>query len=516
MWFEGLAGLVIERARTCPDVAALRCGQDVSTYRELHVRSDGVAAALTGDGIEPGSRVAYLGRTAIAFFEVLFGTAKVGAVLVPVNWRLAAPEIAEVLADSGAELIVVDAEYAPVVGRMRERLPDLRRVVVSTPVGPDAYVEWRDGRREVPAVLRSAPDEVVLQIYTSGTTGRPKGVMSRNSAFPPYLRALGKAARIEASSVSLSTLPLFHIGGIGWALAGLAAGCLTVLERDAGADALLVAVERRRVTVMIAVPAVIQSLLDSPRIGTADVTSLATLYYGGGPITARLLDQALTTLRCDFVQGFGLTECPLVTVLAPAEHTPELLRSCGRAVPGAAIRIVDPETGDDVAAGVVGELWVRSPSTMAGYWRQAEATAATLVDGEWLRTGDAARVDDGGYVHMADRLKDMIVTGGENVYPAEVENVLTRHPAVAACAVIGVPSRRWTEAVVAVVVCSPGHVVGEHALIAFCRERLAGFKTPKAVVVVDELPRTPSGKVMKYVLKKELADIVDRPGARST
>lgn len=504
MPFDSLTALLAAHAGTRPDAVALRRGPEAVTYAELASRARHVGHALTAAGVGRGSRVGYYGRTSVAFFETLFGAAAVGAVVVPLNWRLAPPEVAAVLADSATELLVVDPEFAGTVDLARPDLPALRTVVgtAGTP-GHGGYAAWRDAQPDTPPGTGHGPDDIALQIYTSGTTGSPKGVMSRSSAVTAYLDALGDVARFRASSVSLCTLPLFHIGGIGWALAGLDRGATTVLLRDTGGDDIVRAVEQNRATILIAVPSVIRTILDAPTLDGADLGSLETLYYGGGPVTPQVLDEALATLGCGLVQGFGLTECPLVTALPPEDHAVELLASCGRAIPGTEVRLVDPDTGGDTPVGSVGELWVRSPLTMAGYWRQPEATADALVEGGWLRTGDAARMDLAGHVFMADRLKDMIVTGGENVYPTEVENVLARHPAVGACAVIGVPSRRWTEAVAAVVVLREGHEATAADLLDHCRGFLAGYKRPKTVAFVDELPRTPAGKVLKYRLRAD-------------
>jgi long-chain acyl-CoA synthetase len=510
MEFTSLAALLRTWAAGRPGHVALRCGPDSVTYGDLDRRSNRLGHALRAQGVAEGTRIAYLGRTSITFFETLFGGAKAGAVLVPVNWRLAAPEVGSVLADATAEVLVVDPEFTAMVEEIEDSLPALRRVVCTGEHPRFAkYADWRDGHADTDPGGNPGPGDIALQIYTSGTTGRPKGVMSRNGALLPYLTALGAVARLDAASVSLCTLPQFHIGGIGWVLAGLNLGCTTVMLRDVGGDGVITSAEAEKVTTMIAVPAVIRMVLDSALLPDADLTPLETLYYGGGPITQQVLDEALAALKCDFVQGFGLTECPLVTALPPEEHSAGLLQSCGRPIPGTEVRLVDPVTGTEAAPGAVGELWVRSPLTMAGYWGQPDATAAALADGAWLRTGDAARMDADGHVFMADRLKDMIVTGGENVYPAEVENVLARHPAVAACAVIGVPSRKWTEAVVAVVVRREGRAVTAGELIDFCRAHLAGYKRPKTVVFVGELPRTPSGKVTKYVLKERFAGVGD-------
>lgn len=511
MPFDSLTALLTFHAGVRPDSVALRCGPESLTYAELASRARRVGDALTAAGVGGGGRVGYYGRTSVAFFETLFGAATIGAVVVPLNWRLAPPEVAAVLADSEVELLVVDPEFAGTVDAVRADLPALRTVVCRGE-HPDLplYGTWRDGRPpDASPPGGHGPEDIALQIYTSGTTGRPKGVMSRTSGLTTYLDSLGDVARFSASSVSICTLPLFHIGGIGWVLAGLNRGATTVMLRETGGDDIVRAADQTRATVLIAVPSVIRTILDSPALPHADLGSLRTLYYGGGPVTHQVLDEALATLKCELVQGFGLTECPLVTALPPEDHAVELLASCGRAVPGTDVRVVDPVTGTDAPTGSVGELWVRSPQTMAGYWRQPEATAEAIAEGAWLRTGDAARMNDAGYVFMADRLKDMIVTGGENVYPAEVENVLARHPAVGACAVIGVPSRRWTEAVVAVVVLRDGHEATADDLLSHCRGLLAGYKRPKSVAFVDELPRTPAGKVLKYRLKADYEGSVD-------
>jgi long-chain acyl-CoA synthetase len=358
-------------------------------------------------------------------------------------------------------------------------------------------------------------ETVVLQIYTSGTTGAPKGVMTSSAGFLSYLESLSSVARFDSSSVSLSTLPLFHIGGAGWALAGLYCGATVLLLRDADPDLILGTIASRKVTHLIAVPSVVQRLLQSTHLPTTEVGSLRYLYYGGGPMTEPILRKALDAFNCDFIQGFGMTECPLIAALEPQNHAPErnLLRSCGRAIPGTRVRLVDPETGRDAAPGSVGEIWVQSPQVFAGYWKQPEITAQTLADGIWLRTGDAAYCNADGFLFLQDRLKDMIVSGGENVYSAEVENVLTGHPDVAECAVIGVSSERWTETVKAIVVPVPGSTVSADRLIAYCKSRLAGYKCPTSVAFVAALPRTPSGKVIKHELRKRYADLAARTGS---
>jgi long-chain acyl-CoA synthetase len=500
---ENLAALLRDRARATPNRVALRSDDTTFDYATLDERSNQLANGLIAHGVGAASRVAYLGRPPVAFFEVLFAVAKINAVAVPLNWRLAGPEILAVLEDARPDVVLVDSDFIPLLQGMREELPWLEHVIETAGVSGGAYGQWLQTQPATDPGVEPDAGDTVLQIYTSGTTGRPKGVMLQHGAMLGYHATLAEVLRLVPESVSMTPLPMFHVGGIGWTLAGLYAGCETVLLREANPEVMLATVSAFRVTTMIAVPTILQKLLASPALATADCSSLSLLYYGGGPITQHVLDKALRLLGCDLVQGYGLTECPLVTVLSPEDHAsgPEALLSCGRPLTHTQIRIVDPATGQDVPTGEVGELWVRSPLAMSGYWNQPEATSTALTPEGWLRTGDAASAGSGGLVFMADRIKDMIITGGENVYSAEVESVLAAHPDVEQCAVIGVPSERWTETVKGVVVRIAESVVSSEDLIAFCRTRLAGYKCPTSIAFVDELPMTPSGKVMKHHLR---------------
>ncbi|MCW2757375.1 MAG: Long-chain-fatty-acid--CoA ligase FadD13 [Nocardioidaceae bacterium] len=487
-----------DSARTQPDRCALVCDDQELTYQELDERMRQVARALVGLGCRPGDRVAYHGHPSVHHFEFLLGARKAGAVPVPLNWRLAPPEILAILADAEATLLLAEPGLWEPVTRDQEKIDDLTVVPIDGP----GWARLLASSADVPDEL-DGPGDVVLQIYTSGTTGRPKGVMTGADAIDAYLATLGGVARMSRSSTTLSSLPLFHIGGTGWVLAGLHQGATAVMLTSAAPDLLLVTVERRAVTTLIAVPTILRMTLDSPTLHEHDLSSLETLYYGAGPITVTELRAALSAFDCAFVQGFGMTECGIATALTPEDHLrrPDLLGSCGRPVADTEVRLVDADTARDIPDGVVGEVWIRSPITMAGYWRQPEATAAALTRDGWLRTGDAALRNEEGYLFLQDRLKDVIITGGENVYSAEVENALAAHPGVAECAVIGVPSARWSETVKAVVVRAVGSDVSETDLIAFCRERLARYKAPTSVAFVEALPRNPSGKVLKFVLR---------------
>jgi long-chain acyl-CoA synthetase len=411
--------------------------------------------------------------------------------------------------------LVVGEEFVERIEGIASRLDHVRRIVsLKHHERFPKWAEWLDGHAGDPWIpVEISGETIILQIYTSGTTGTPKGVMTSSAGLVSYLESLSTIARFISQSVSLSTMPLFHIGGTGWALAGLYRGATVLLLRDVDPDLILDTLASRKVTNLIAVPSVVQMLLQSSHLPTTDFGSLRYLYYGGGPMTEHILRKALEAFDCEFIQGFGMTECPLISALEPEDHALDrkLLRSCGRPISGTKVRLVDPEMGVDVAPGSVGEMWVQSPQRFAGYWKQPKITGETLVGGIWLRTGDAAYCNGDGFLFLQDRVKDMIVSGGENIYSAEVENILISHPDVAECAVIGVPSEKWIETVKAIVVLVPGRTLAGEQLIAYCKSLLAGYKCPTSVDYIDSLPRTPTGKVIKHQLRERYA----HPSART-
>jgi long-chain acyl-CoA synthetase len=353
---------------------------------------------------------------------------------------------------------------------------------------------------------RGAADEPVLQMYTSGTTGVPKGVLTthRNLA-AATLNAPGWG--FDEASISLTPLPMFHVGGIGWTFLGLSLGATTILVSEFDAVSVLDLLETERVTNAVFVPTILQMLTSVPGAAERDYSALRSIAYGASPITTPVLKATLRTFRCDLFGVYGLTETTGgVVQLDPADHDPDgprerLLSSAGRPRPWMELRVVDRVTGHDLPPRHVGEVWMRGPNVMAGYANRAAETAATLTPDGWLRTGDGGYLDEDGYLFLTDRIKDMIVSGGENVYPVEVEEALSQHPAVAEVAVIGVPDERWGEAVKALVVRAPAAEVGPEELVAFARDRLAGYKLPRSVEFVEGLPRTPSGKVLKRELR---------------
>ena len=498
-----MADLIREQAAQRGDVVALRHGARALTYAELDERSNRLAQALLAAGVRRASRVAHLDRTAPEVVELLLATSKIGAVTVPLNWRLARRELTTIVEDAQAPLIIAGPRYAEVAGEVAEAMAARAQVVM---VGAQ-YEDWLAAQQPVDPGGRGESADPVLQMYTSGTTGTPKGVLTTH-------RNLAAAAETSPrwsfghDSVNLSPLPMFHVGGLAWTFCGLWNGATNILVSEFAAEPVLDLLERERVTNAVFVPTMLQMLTSVPGAAERDYSALRSIAYGASPITTPVLKASLRTFRCALFGLYGLTETTGgVVVLDADDHDPDgprehLLRSAGRPYPWVELRIVDPVTGGDRAPGEVGEVWLRAPNVMRGYFRRPAETAAALSEDGWLRTGDGGYVDDEGYVFLTDRIKDMVVSGGENVYPVEVEEVLSRHPDVAEVAVIGVPDERWGEAVKAVVVPRDGTALEAGDLIAFAREQLAGYKLPRSIDVVAELPRNATGKVLKRELRE--------------
>jgi long-chain acyl-CoA synthetase len=488
-----------------PDVVAIRCGSGSVTYAELDERSSRLARALLAAGVGPGDRVAHLDRTAPEVVELLFAASKVGAVTVPLNWRLATAELETIVSDAGCAVLIAGPGYRETARMIADTVPQALDVI---DVG-DEYERRLAAQPASDPGHRAAAGDHVVQMYTSGTTGLPKGVLTtqRNLA-AAFLSA--EPWQFDSESVSLTPLPMFHIGGIGWAYLGLASGATTILVSEFDAREVLDLLEGQHVTNAVFVPTILQMMIAVPGAAERDFSHLRSIAYGASPITTPVLRAALRTFRCPLFGVYGLTETTGgVVQLAPEDHDADgshqhLLQSAGRPLPWVEMRIVD-SAGADCTPGEVGEVWIRAPNVMAGYYRREQESAAALTVDGWLRTGDGGYCDESGYLFLTDRIKDMIVTGGENVYPVEVEEILSRHPGVAEAAVIGAPDERWGEAVMALVVRAPDSAVGAEELVAFARQRLAGYKLPRAVEFVDELPRNAAGKVLKRELRARYA-----------
>jgi long-chain acyl-CoA synthetase len=424
------------------------------------------------------------------------------------NWRLAPAEVAQIVDDAQAKVLVVGQELFGVLDACESQLTSAPSIVTvgDHPRHPE-FAEWRDSQNDDDPGLETSPEDVVIQFYTSGTTGLPKGVMLTSTNLGALVPAVGELLQLDDDIVSLVVMPLFHVAGAGWALLGLMVGAHNVMLRDVDVGAILDAIPRHGVTHSVFVPAVLQFLLATPGVETTDFSSLRSITYGASPISEEVLVASMARFGCDFVQAYGLTETSGgIVLLHPEDHDPggpraHRLRAAGKPIPGVELRIVAAD-GSTAPTGAIGEVWIKSPSTMTGYWNKPEATADAITADGWFKSGDAGRVDDDGYLFIEDRVKDMIISGGENVYPAEVENVLSDHPAVADVAVIGVPDDRWGETVKAIVVLRAGAIAAAADIIAFARERLAHFKCPTSVDVVASLPRNPSGKILKRELRE--------------
>ena len=501
------------QARERPQAVAWAAPDREWTFADVESLTNRLANALRSLGVGRGDRVACLTRHQPECAMLVLAAQKIGAVCMPVNWRLAPPEVQYVVGDGEAKLLMADAEFERVAAALDA--PTLRaRIATRRGATLPALEDWIAGQPDVDPGFAPGPDDIALQLYSSGTTGLPKGVeLSHRALAHSHINGVSREWDYDPRvHVNLNVLPAFHIAGAGVALMTHAFGGRSVTMPDFDAQAALDAIERERVTHAFLVPAMIQFMLQVPGVETRDLASLKLLSYGASPISDRVLTEAMRVFGCGFLQVYGLTEtCGAVTALRAAEHATEgpkaaLLRSAGRPMTDVEVRVVRPGTREECDEGEVGELWIRSPKNMAGYWRKPEATAEAFErdprgEPPWFRSGDAGYRRDG-YLFLHDRLKDMIVSGGENIYPAEVENALMQHPAIADGAVIGVPDETWGEAVKAVVVLKPDARATERDIVDFVRARIARYKSPKSVDFVEAIPRNPSGKILKRVLRE--------------
>lgn len=477
------------------------------TWAELDERSNRVANALAAAGVGPEDRVAFVDKNGFEYFEVLFGCAKLNGVTVNINWRLAPPEVAWIANDAQASVFVFGKEFADTVDKIRDDLSHTKTFVcLGDDDRFDSYESWLSDDTSDPGV-EPAGSDVAFQLYSSGTTGLPKGVMLSNDNLFALLPDASETWGFNEDMVSMVAMPLFHIGGSGWAMAGMFNGGTSVIVRELDPAALIDLIGQQRITHGFLVPAVFQFMLMMPNVDDGDYSSLEMLVYGASPITEEVLAASVNKFGCKFAQAYGLTETTgVIVTLPPEDHDPDgpnkhRLRSCGKPNSNVEMKIVDPDSGEEVPTGEVGEIITRSDQNMVGYWNNEDGTKAAFTEDGFFRTGDAGYFDEDGYLYIHDRMKDMIVSGGENVYPAEVENALMKHEAVADVAVIGVPDDRWGEVGKAMVVKAEGQDPSEDDILAYAREHLAGFKIPKSVDFIAEIPRNPTGKMLKKDLR---------------
>ncbi len=481
-----VAELLRWRARRHPDLPATRFQERTRTFGELDESSSALGAGLVEElGVKPGDRVAILDKNSDDYLELLFALDKAGAVGVPVNWRLTANEVGKVVDDAGPVALVVGEEFRTSADQVSCRVLGFGELP-------------RDGGDP----RRDSEEAVTWQLYTSGTTGLPKGAMLSNRNLFGLTGTIGfEAPELTEGARALVAMPLYHIGGCGWALAVLTMGATAVVVREVIPQELLQVIAEERVNSGFLVPAVLLFLTQLPDVQSADLSSLRNILYGASPISQELLRRSIEVFNCRFTQVYGLTETTgAITALRFEDHQGERLLSCGRPMFGAEIKVVDA-LDEEVPSGAIGEIVYRGSGIMEGYWGRPEDTATTIRNG-WLHTGDAGTMDADGFVYIRDRIKDMIVSGGENIYPAELESVLADHPEVADVAVIGVPDDRWGETVKAIVVPQQGAVLTDQDLIEWSRDRLAGFKRPRSVDFVEAIPRNPSGKILKRQLRE--------------
>jgi long-chain acyl-CoA synthetase len=522
-----VADLVNPARLADPHRAALVFDDVTYTFAQLDERSSRAARALIRSGVKRGMRVGFLAKNHPDYFTLMFACAKVGAVFVPLNWRLAAPELAYILNDAEVTTLVIDPAMIELLSPVLDGLSRVNEMVAlgANPVvrnghPHNAFETWLQdaGTTHGTGAAFSAARclDVCLQFYTSGTTGHPKGVMLTHANLLHNLPEVAASWRIDSHSITLVSAPTFHIGGTTWALINMFTGGTTVLLREVIPAQILQTIESERITAAMFPSGILQVMLEAPDSASHDLSSIQTIIYGASPITETTLAKAMELFGAGFLHNYGLTEATGTVVQLEVddhdpEHRPHLLRSCGKPRAGVELRIVEPDSLTDVDDGIVGEVVIRTRQNMKGYWKRPADTIRVLSPDGWLHTGDLGYLDSG-YLYLCDRLNDMIITGSENVYPAEVENVVMKHPLVADVAVIGVPDERWGEAVKAFVVAA-GTPPDSAEIIAFTRSRLAHYKCPRHVEFVEALPRNAAGKILKTKLRQPHPDTREVTGA---
>jgi len=499
-----LSGLIEEQARHLPNETALIFEGKSTSYADLDARANRAAEALLSLGLKRGDRLAWLARNVATFWPALLGAAKIGVVMTPVNWRLAPAEIAGIIADARPSLFVIEKIFV-------EPLKAAGGVSIRTMTledgGPDCFDRLIDSQKPIRPSHEPQRDDVVVQLYTSGTTGLPKGVLLSNRCYDEVGKA-GLAAGIinprSDDETIMHALPHFHIAGVNFAFMGWSRSMPVIQHRQFDPAAIVREAQSGAPLNSFLVPAMVMMILQAAKAAGASLEKFAQVSYGAAPMPEPLLDAAMAAMpNARFTQFYGMTETTGgVTVLPHEDHAAGRKQrvSAGRPLPGCEVKICDPETRREMPRGEVGEIVTRSPFVMDGYWMKDDATRAVIRDG-WYWSGDAGRIDENGYLYVVDRIKDMIISGGENIYPAELENVLAAHPAILEAAIVGAPDEKWGEVTRAFIVRRPGKDLTAEEVIDFLRPKIASFKLPRRVDFIDALPRNPSGKILKTTLR---------------
>lgn len=502
-----LSGVLRQHALERGDHVCIHYGTRGISYSELDYRTNLLASGLVAAGVGNGDRVALLDKNSPECFEVMFGAAKCGAVYVPINWRLAVPEIISILHDAGSKILFVGAEFESFIPQIMGAVQCIDSVfVIGSSSNEYSYEQWIDKHDATDPGFEGDSESIVMIMYTSGTSGAPKGVIITNLSLLGRMHQSAELWKYDAESIQLIVMPLFHIGATSMSLEALVQGATNVVMREFDAGHMLALIEQHRITNMLVVPAIIQFLIDSPACQSTDWSSLRTLIYGAAPISESLLVRAINIMHCDFEQIYGMTEhCGCVCRLTPDDHeakSSELLRSCGIPLPWVELKIMCLKTNTELSSGASGEIWVRSDQLMLGYWGKVDLSSSVLTTDGWFCTGDVGYLDDDGYLYIRDRVKDMIISGGENIYPAEIENILADYDGILESAVIAVPDEKWGETPKAFVVVGADSNITEQDVISFCRDNLARFKCPSSIEFVDAIPRNASGKILKQQLRE--------------
>jgi acyl-CoA synthetase (AMP-forming)/AMP-acid ligase II len=506
-----LGEIVSRNSRRIPDQIGIVYGSRRWTWKQVDERSNQLANMLLTSGLKKGDRVAILDQNSDNYIELYFGLAKAGIIVVPINYRLSLSEMINLLKNAEPEAMVIGGDYFNLAESLKGQLPSVKRYIgIGLP--PDWMEDYESvlsshATREPNVDLDE--DDVFSIMYTSGTTGLPKGAMSTHRNYIMNALAVCIADQSSRDDKNLIVAPLYHAGALFHLTTYIYLGCTHVIMKQFDPKAVLGTIEKERITVCLLIPTMLNFVLNHPDFEKYDTSSLRRIFYGGGPMPLPILERAMKSLKnCGFTQGYGLTETLETNLLLAEDHvlggTPiqqERLKSAGRESATYEVKVVNDE-GNEVSRGKIGEVWVKGPGIIKGFWRNPEETARSITEG-WFKTEDLGKMDENRYLYIVDRKKDMIISGGENIYAKEIDDVLYSHPAILEAAAIGVPDKDWGEAVKAVVVLKPGMTVTEEEIIRFCKERLASYKKPKSVDFMNELPKTASGKILKRDLREK-------------